>query len=643
MADIAPVRQPRQFGVREAIMAALGCLTVVVAFGLVTIAFVPRKAQPAAPVLYVSTSNPKEPTREVFVAPAPRPVTEVTRTTGGSLPQSEIVREPIPAPQVEAREPVPVKPVARGPEFNGELPLKKDARGFTSHSLAKRLDLRGDDDLQKELVRVPEVSLATPKAPKASQELVTAATQAKNQNKTFAGTMVATKGRPDLAALPFRAGSDTILFRDKSSNMNEMSLQLRAIISANVQNRPPGANPDSEQLYTQLISTRGGFNGNGARKWNAPEAVPCIQQMLQAESSEVRRMSCELLKSIDGNDATEALVRWAIFDTNANNRAAAVAALRDRDPALVGKLLLEGTRYPWLRAVEHACEALVELGLKDTIPQLAVNLELTNPDAPFLVELPGSKPLYYRQEMARVNHARNCVMCHPVSFNSTDLIRGAVPDPNRPLPPPSTPAYYNSGNPNTLQVTATTTYLKQDFSVVQPVPNPGLWPMHQRYDYFISTVPVQEDVNIKADPSALDPYKTAIRFAIRGLAGDENAQNPDWLMVQRERAPKVRDRRLTAAAQTIALNNTPEAFLALKMAEFTKPLLSLSRRGMATMIQSLQVQNPVALKVTLLAYLEPLLDDLGPAEREKAARIVQLALNPDLEYVTFLAAIASEN
>ena len=40
-------------------------------------------------------------------------------------------------------------------------------------------------------------------------------------------------------------------------------------------------------------------------------------------------MSCELLGQVEVAEATQALVQWAVFDTD--NRAAAVAALKSRD------------------------------------------------------------------------------------------------------------------------------------------------------------------------------------------------------------------------------------------------------------------------------------------------------------------------
>ena len=120
----------------------------------------------------------------------------------------------------------------------------------------------------------------------------------------------------------------------------------------------------------------------------------------------------------------------------------------------------------------------------------------------------------YRQKVAvRVNHPRNCILCHAPSIQQTDLVRGAVPDPRQSLLPPNTPVYYERGGQ--FVCTADTTYLKQDFSLVQPVPDPGNWSSHQRYDYFVAIRKVEGEP--VTTPAAESPYHQAVRFALREL------------------------------------------------------------------------------------------------------------------------------
>jgi hypothetical protein len=320
-----------------------------------------------------------------------------------------------------------------------------------------------------------------------------------------------------------------------------------------------------------------------------------------------------------------------------------VEALRSRDRNRVGALLMEWARYPWERAVEHACEAMVELGMKENLPGLAVLLAEPDPDAPFQVKVPGTRGgVYYRQEIVRVNHLKNCLMCHPASFRENEMVRGAVPDENRILPPPTTPAYYKGHGPNTIQVSATTTYLKQDFSLVQPVEQPGLWPTVQRFDYFVSMRQVDRSAVRAYSPNGQSAFKNALRFAIRELAGADREWDDEWLAVQRKAAPPMKDERRLAAAQTYALRASPDMFIAFKAAEFATPIHRMSGPELAALCRQFETKNPDVVKETMSAYLEPLLDQADASERERIARLLALARMPELgmgEFLGYLAAM----
>jgi hypothetical protein len=208
-------------------------------------------------------------------------------------------------------------------------------------------------------------------------------------------------------------------------------------------------------------------------------------------------------------------------------REAAVRALKDRPRKEYEGWLFSALRYPWRPVVSHAAEALVALDLKQSVPVLVGELGQPDPSVPFEVELPKKKKLTVVRELVRVNHLGNCLLCHAQSLAQTDLVRGAVPTPDEPLPGPvTTPAYYKKKTG--AFVRGDITYLQQDFSVYQPVANPGNWPAYQRYDYLVRLrrVTPRELAAFKALQSKLgdrplSDQKRAILFALRELTGND--------------------------------------------------------------------------------------------------------------------------
>src|SRR5690606_39002704 len=105
------------------------------------------------------------------------------------------------------------------------------------------------------------------------------------------------------------------------------------------------------------------------------------------------------------------------------------------------------------------------------------------------------KNRYHVRELVRINHFRNCLLCHPPSFNPQDKVRGPIPSTDQPL---TTVQYY--GPKGEFFVHADVTYLHQDFSVQLPVENHGPWPAVQRFDFV-----VRERIARPDEVSALQP------------------------------------------------------------------------------------------------------------------------------------------
>jgi hypothetical protein len=510
---------------------------------------------------------------------------------------------------------------------------KRDAQGFTIHSLAQRIDIRSTEELETELLAARELTLDAQAGQGASRVLLAHAKKMQELGQSNMGTVVVLRDREDLAGLPFRIGSDAVLVREKAKVLEGFSLHLRKAIQdstfKSMNEKTTATQPDIEALHKLLNTGKNvSIQKQNEKQFVSADAVPCIQQILQTENPGLRRMACELLSEIDVPEATEALVSWAVFDTDAGNRAAAVDALRKRDRKQLSQFLVSYIRYPWPRAVEHTAEALVSLNCQEAIPQLAAAYNQPDPDAPFRVDLPDMATDTYRREVVRINHLRNCVMCHAPALESSDLLRGAVPDPQEPLPPSTSPVYYIGG---WRVVKADITYLRQDFSVFQPVKNHGPWPKNQRYDYFVTLTrlnsePTQPPATATTAESTcqaetVSPYREAIRFAITELSLRDPDRNKEWMDVQQKAAGKAPDIRVGDVARYITLSSNPPILISLFTRESVAPLLSLSGEDLSKSIRMLQERfgTPDA-RLALIAYLTPLTQT--GKQQAKAARLV---------------------
>jgi hypothetical protein len=121
------------------------------------------------------------------------------------------------------------------------------------------------------------------------------------------------------------------------------------------------------------------------------------------------------------------------------------------------------------------------------------------------------------RELVRINHARNCQLCHAPSSSATDAARATVPSPNQPLPSSFSVEYYQSKSSEEI-VRADVTYLRQDFSGLLPVLNPGPWPARQRYDFFVRARPAAAG-EISQTKRAKIPQRAAALRALQGLTG----------------------------------------------------------------------------------------------------------------------------
>jgi hypothetical protein len=423
---------------------------------------------------------------------------------------------PAPAlrPYSPPMEPEPVvKAEAKAPAEPEALPALFKVKVVRRHFLT-------DEDLRKQLLAAPALRLD------AAQQAGVFADQPNRNTKTPTQlTAAVLKQRPDLAGLPVRMGFDCRLGKEAAENLQFLSRRLREHLTTAAKDGDPRKAED--HLRRVLLEQE-------RRNWVQAEAIPTLEQMLQVENKPLRLMLVEILTQIPDATASTALARRALFDLSAEVREAAIQSLAGRAREEFRSLLMDGLRYPWAPVADHAAEALVALQDRNVVPQLLKMVEQPDPSTGFVVvpepkkgarpdEPPKlanliDRPTLMVREMVRINHLGNCLMCHAPSSTNTDLVRGLVPDPNNPI---QTSLPYYAGDSG-IFVRADMTYLKQDFSVPQPVDKPGPWPQLQRYDYMVRVRPAMPaDADTK-----ITRQREALLYALSQL-------EPDWKRRQR--------------------------------------------------------------------------------------------------------------
>jgi hypothetical protein len=239
-----------------------------------------------------------------------------------------------------------------------------------------------------------------------------------------------------------------------------------------------------------------------------------LRQLCQCEGDELRGVMIALLRVFDNPNAAEALAHAAVFDEDAEIRAQAVAALRARSPALARPIFLDAFSHPWPAAAEYAADALVALDDRGALPELTRLLDGPDPAGPVTDD--DGTPVV--RELVRLNHARNCQLCHAPSWNQSDLSRAAVPSPDLPLQSPLSETGYtpDCGGP---AVRIDVTYLRPDFSRMLPVADHDPWPKMQRFDFLVRTRPATSEEQSAARPGP-SPQRDAALRAARSLRGD---------------------------------------------------------------------------------------------------------------------------
>jgi hypothetical protein len=256
--------------------------------------------------------------------------------------------------------------------------------------------------------------------------------------------------------------------------------------------------------------------------------VSALMQMLAAEAPEMRLGLVKYLTAVPHAEATKALARLAVYSVETDIRAGAVTALKVRREKDYTDVLVNALRYPWPAVAKNAADAITKLERTDLVPELLAVLDSADPRLP--VAKGDTKALAVK-ELVKVNHHRNCLMCHAPNGSGTpneDAITAQVAVPGQQLPSPSQGGY-RSDIPELL-IRLDVTYLRQDFSVSLPVKEAHPWPSNQRFDFFVRervlSADEAEEFRTKLaqkEAGVLSPYHKAAVGALRELTGKDAA------------------------------------------------------------------------------------------------------------------------
>lgn len=410
-----------------------------------------------------------------------------------------------------------------------------------------------DLTLMNDLANVPEVALhdrfskSLPKSEvrerttKSAKEILETNQQGKEQD-AFVRKLMDT--RSDLEGLPFLLGKACRLESKAASRLAVAAALVRSAESSyrsSTRNGNPDAYPFNDFWY--LWSNPGAFREMARRVPSASvnvmnkdeidathmkTGIGALNQILSGEDARTRRGLVLNLATQEHADAAKVLAKFAVFDPDHDVRDLAVTGLRQRRPSEYSSELVAAVRYPWAPAARHAAEALVRNDVKEAIPSLIDFLDEPDPSGPIVLERKGEKAFAIR-ELVRINHNRNCQLCHApadrADRSDPGQVLASVPSPVDPLPPTLSVVYYRSRGSLDVFVRADTTYLRQDFSALLSVPDPDPWPEKQRFDFLIRTRVLDNEEAAerlkKSEPKCSSPQHEAALAALRRLTGHD--------------------------------------------------------------------------------------------------------------------------
>jgi hypothetical protein len=570
--------------------------------------------------------------------------------------------------EVQKSEPTQTKP-GQPADKNSEALRNKQTpslselyKNRSNTPILKRRDKASEDDLRRELRRVPEIGL---RAADLGPLLLRYETDYKNTFQVTAGVDLDPSSllaiRPDFGRLPMgfrRIDGNAAAILARLSN--KLRFYLAKAAPPDDRNKRP--NP---VLLRELMRVE----QRGSRpEWLRPDVIPVLMQLLMHEDKPVRAMLIDLLAEIDGKKATVALAQRALVDLSPELREAAIKNLRVRTPEDYRPEFLRGLTYAWAPIADHAAEALVALQDKGAVPELIALLEKPDPGLPS----PTTWNRLVVREVVSLQHMANCLMCHPPSVTANSPVPGIVPELTLRGVRVSGYGSNTTSRPTEapIWIRADITFMQQDFGVTQTVaPLPGTTlSTDVRFDYVVRTRTVSpkaasELTNVpkKGEPSS---QRQALLFALRELTGSDRGQTfaawkpllpeggvgseADKLVQQLVKAS--RDRRINlinkyryskdevyGEALARAIPRLPESQRGRAREALADRLIRMNASDLTNKLQSDCVETRRAALVacndkqekSLVAEIIPLLDDSEPAIVRLAHRALKTLTNQD--------------
>lgn len=384
-----------------------------------------------------------------------------------------------------------------------------------------------------EFARVPEVAVSARFDPKIQPH------QAKQQLSSFIQEIRATNNggknkdafvlaninrRPELRGLPFVMGDACRLDPNKAQS-------FQSSVSAVRDGMERDLHTPHEKEHVAFWNTY--LAGTGNQGLDTEHGVAALAQILGPEKKSLRTDLVHRLGASNRAEATRVIARAAVFDLEGDVRMAAIKVLKEKKKqrdADVTEVLLHGLRYPMSVVAKHAAQAMIMLDRKDLLPQVADVLDEPSPGDPIEVTVNDQK-VHAVREVVKINHHRNCLLCHPPSSQQApeSEVPGVMPIPGSPFPSSPKEAYGKAQSFGEPMVRADTTYLRQDFSMMWPVENAAPWPQMQRFDFLVRTRPVegrelaalQAKMQARGADFQSENQKAAIRV-LTELSGQQN-------------------------------------------------------------------------------------------------------------------------